>query len=598
MVPPSDDSPKSLGDGATGSDVEPSEPSSPQSVGDQSTTGDMGSSISDLADVGEDFGDGSEEIVDLEARYEIQKTLGIGGMGEVVLARDKRLNRQVAIKRLKEELGANRKAAQRFLTEAQSVAALNHFNIVQIYDYGRATDGPFIVMEYVGGGSLAEVLTDGEPLELERVIELGSQLCEAIGVAHQAGIIHRDIKPANVLMTAEGMPKLTDFGLARQETVDGGQTQAGAVLGTLDFMPPEQKVDATQTDARSDLWSVGATIYQMATGKSPRVIRLHELPGGLQEVLGKALEDAPGERYQTGGEFRDALRTAGRVTQGSATLSEGECPGCGESNPHDLKFCRHCGETLEPGCLSCQEPMGVWSTFCGACGTSVEDALSDIREQLDVSKQEIETLGQGALYAEAIEACGVLGETDHPQLAEYAEWSSEMVVQLQEEQSRRETERGELLAAARASYADHADRDVLQLLERVPEPLRDEEVRDLLEQATVRTTRSRELKEALNRAITAKDYDGLLPQVQEYLGLRPQDDAAVQLLEQLKAREGRHQARLLSTSKSRVKELVGELRHQEALTLLKQLSESGRLKSAELRSWVETTRTKVRPEYA
>ena len=132
MVPPSDDSPKSLGDGATGSDVEPSEPSSPQSVGDQSTTGDMGSSVSDLDALAVNLDDEQHEIVDLATRYEIQETLGQGGMGEVVLARDKRLNRDVAIKRLKEELGANRKAAQRFLTEAQSVAALNHFNIVQI----------------------------------------------------------------------------------------------------------------------------------------------------------------------------------------------------------------------------------------------------------------------------------------------------------------------------------------------------------------------------------------------------------------------------------------------------------------------------------
>jgi serine/threonine protein kinase len=247
MVPPPDETPKSLGDGVTGSDVEPREDSSAQSLGDQSTTGDMGSSVSDLDALVGDFEDDQGEVIDLEARYEIQKTLGIGGMGEVVLAQDKRLNRQVAIKRLKQVLGASRRAAQRFLTEAQSVAALNHFNIVQIHDYGQAADGPFIVMEYVGGGSLAETL-EGGALELERVIELGCQLCDAIGVAHQAGIIHRDIKPANVLMTAEGMPKLTDFGLARQETVDGGQTQAGAVLGTLDFMPPEQKVDATKKD--------------------------------------------------------------------------------------------------------------------------------------------------------------------------------------------------------------------------------------------------------------------------------------------------------------------------------------------------------------
>jgi len=518
-------------------------------------------------------------------------------MGEVMLARDRRLKRQVAIKRLKEELGASRKAAQRFLTEAESIAALNHFNIVQIFDYGQAADGPFIVMEYVGGGSLAETL-EGGALELERVIELGCQLCDAIGVAHQAGIIHRDIKPANVLMTAEGLPKLTDFGLARQETVDGGQTQAGAMLGTLDFMPPEQKVDATKTDARSDLWSLGATVYQMATGKSPRVIRLHELPGGLQEVLGKALEDAPDERYQTAGEFRDALRTAGTASKGPSVLSEGECPGCGQPNPLDLKFCRHCGETLETGCLGCREPMGVWSTFCGACGMNVEDALSGVREQLDARKQEIETLGQGARYAKAIEACGVLGKTDHPQLTEYAEWSTGMVAQLQQEQSRRETERGELLAAARASYADHADRDVLQLLERVPEPLRDEEVRGLLQQATVRTKRSQELKEELNRAIASKDYDGLVPQVEEYLGLRPGDDAAVQLLDQLQARKTRRrQDGLLSSWRTRVEELVGEMRHQEALAVLTQLVKSGQADSEELRSWVETTREEVGREY-
>jgi hypothetical protein len=153
MANPSDETPRSLGDGVTGSDVGPAEDSSAQSIGegvtgsdvgspgtssaqslgDQSTTGDMSSSVSDLLDLGEDFGEESDEIVDLEARYEIQKTLGIGGMGEVVLARDKRLNRKVAIKRLKEELVASRRAAQRFLTEAQSVAALNHFNIVQIY---------------------------------------------------------------------------------------------------------------------------------------------------------------------------------------------------------------------------------------------------------------------------------------------------------------------------------------------------------------------------------------------------------------------------------------------------------------------------------
>ena len=238
MVPPPDDTPRSLdgevtGDGeprlsqgqslgeqATGADLDSVASQGPRSLGDQSTAGDMGSSVSDLDDLGVGLDD-DLEIVDLEARYEFEGELGRGGMGEVMLARDRRLKRQVAIKRLKEELGASRKAAQRFLTEAESIAALNHFNIVQIFDYGRASDGPFIVMEYVDGGSLAETLAEGR-LEQTTAVELIDQLCQALTVTHAQGVIHRDIKPANVLMTRDGVPKLTDFGLARQESVDGG----------------------------------------------------------------------------------------------------------------------------------------------------------------------------------------------------------------------------------------------------------------------------------------------------------------------------------------------------------------------------------------
>ena len=263
MVPPSDDSPKSLGDGATGSDVEPSEPSSPQSLGDQSTTGDMGSSVSDLDDLGVGLDD-DLEIVDLEARYEFEGELGRGGMGEVLLARDRRLNRQVAIKRLKEELGASRKAAQRFLTEAESIAALNHFNIVQIFDYGRATDGPFIVMEYVDGGSLAETLAEGR-LEQSTAVELIDQLCQALTVTHAQGVIHRDIKPANVLMTRDGVPKLTDFGLAhstRGQQV-GAHSNADEFPGTPTYMSPEQIASGAVVDERSDIFSMGVVLYEV-----------------------------------------------------------------------------------------------------------------------------------------------------------------------------------------------------------------------------------------------------------------------------------------------------------------------------------------------
>jgi tRNA A-37 threonylcarbamoyl transferase component Bud32 len=217
----------------------------PESLGDQATFG--GKLGSDDVVIDDDM-----EIVDLTARYTIEGVLGKGGMGEVQLATDNRLGRKVAIKRIRGDAGKSRTAVSRFLTEAKSIATLNHANIVQIYDYGRDKDGPFLILEYVEGKSLLERCQEGA-IPLEEAVDLTCQVCDGLGKAHDAGIIHRDLKPANVLLTKEGVPKLTDFGLARVETGDTGQTMAGAVLGTLDFMPPEQRRDATQADARSDL---------------------------------------------------------------------------------------------------------------------------------------------------------------------------------------------------------------------------------------------------------------------------------------------------------------------------------------------------------
>ena len=139
-------------------------------------------------------------------------------------------------------------------------------------------------------------------------LELFVTVCRAVQHAHQKGVIHRDIKPANILLTSRGEPKLTDFGLARQETADHGQTQTGAVLGTIDYIPPEQFRDATAVDARSDLYSLAATLYQMVTGKSPRKINFKNVPTPLQDILEKALEEEQDDRYQTAQEFRDALK--------------------------------------------------------------------------------------------------------------------------------------------------------------------------------------------------------------------------------------------------------------------------------------------------
>ncbi|MGB4740645.1 MAG: serine/threonine-protein kinase, partial [Fuerstiella sp.] len=219
---------KSLSDQPTFGDGTQPEDKGPQSLGDEVTFG-------DAAGGGEAVFDDGMEIVDLSARYTVEGVLGKGGMGEVLLATDTRLNRKVAIKRMLGDAANSRTAVSRFLTEAQSIAALNHANIVQIYDYGRAADGPFLIMEFVEGRSLLDKCRDGA-LDLDEAVALTCQLCDGLGKAHDAGIIHRDIKPANVLMTNDGVPKLTDFGLAKDEAADSGLSMAGAVLGTLDFM--------------------------------------------------------------------------------------------------------------------------------------------------------------------------------------------------------------------------------------------------------------------------------------------------------------------------------------------------------------------------
>src|SRR3954447_5200170 len=216
-------------------------------------------------------------VVRIGGRYELGELLGRGGMAEVRKGTDIRLGRTVAVKRLRTDLAADPTFQARFRREAQSAAGLNHPNIVSVYDTGEemSPDGshvqPYIVMEYVAGRTLREVLNDGRQVLPERALEIAAGILAALDCSHRAGIIHRDIKPANVMLTPSGDVKVMDFGIARA-VADGTSTvtQTQAVVGTAQYLSPEQARGET-VDRRSDVYSTGCVLFELLAGRPPFV---------------------------------------------------------------------------------------------------------------------------------------------------------------------------------------------------------------------------------------------------------------------------------------------------------------------------------------
>jgi serine/threonine protein kinase len=473
------------------------------------------------------------EVVDLDARYKIEGTLGQGGMGAVLLATDTRLDRKVAIKRILGEAAGNRMAVQRFLTEAKAIAALNHSNIVQIYDYGRAKDGPFLIMEYVDGGSLLDRCRESA-LPLDEAIAVACQLCDGLARAHDLGIIHRDIKPANVLLTQDGIPKLTDFGLAKTEAADHGQTMTGAVLGTPDFMPPEQRRDAAEVDSRSDLWSLAATVYQMVTGRSPKIIRFNNIPKAMQDVLARALEERKDARYQTARELRDVLKAAtggtGVATKASVPppvvaddLREGQCKACGTvTSDLTKKFCRNpkCGASLRVPCLKCDAQIPVWDGVCGECGGNQPALLNAHIKSLSARRLEAERLVAESAFDAAVQCVEGIAEEIRPECAEIAAWAKSFVAATTEEAARRQTAARQSLEEARKHVEACDYPAAIHAVETILEPFRDTQAIELLSECRLRQEEADWLITEIAGRIKRKEMTGLLPLVERATELR------------------------------------------------------------------------------
>src|ERR687893_720204 len=268
----------------------------------------------------------------VDGRYVLGESLGSGGMGEVYLAHDRVLERDVALKVLRNQYAGDEEFAERFKREARSAASLSHPNIVQVYDRGETEDGSsYIAMEYVPGGTLKEKIVGEGPL--------GTREAAALGAAHERGMVHRDIKPQNVLLTARDEAKVADFGIARAgSSVTISRT--GSVMGTAGYMSPEQALGKSATP-KSDLYSLGVVLYEVLTGelpytadnpiavsmkhvnqpvRSPREID-PTIPEGMDALVTRLMAKDPEDRYDSADELADDLWRVSRGREPTAVLA-------------------------------------------------------------------------------------------------------------------------------------------------------------------------------------------------------------------------------------------------------------------------------------
>jgi serine/threonine-protein kinase len=273
-------------------------------------------------------------LPDRIGNFEVIKQLGAGGMGAVYLGRDAELGREVAIKVIRQEVH-DQEVLDRFFREARAAAKLRHPNIITIYASGQHEHQPYMVLEFVDGDSLADIIKERRALPLEEKLSYIDQICAGLHFAHKAGIVHRDIKPANIMVDREGVVRVLDFGIARIE--GSAMTQDGTLIGSLNYMSPEQMMGRA-VDHRSDIFSVGSVAYELLTYQQafkgtlndglyhrlpnedpPPIDSLApEVPPGVVDVINRALKKAPDDRFQNLADMRAALGVVGAGQLGSA----------------------------------------------------------------------------------------------------------------------------------------------------------------------------------------------------------------------------------------------------------------------------------------
>lgn len=328
----------------------------------------------------------------LEDFFAIKSKVGDGGMGVVYLAKDIRLNRYVAIKRLKSQFLVDAQIRKRFLQEAKAVASLNHANIVHIYFIGEDNDGPYFVMEYVEGAvadpenqdkpnppqTLEQYIATNGVMNIDEAIEFMGKIGGAVAAAHASGVIHRDLKPSNILIDISNFPKIVDFGLARLTNVELGAsslTVEGDKFISLGYGAPEQEQDASTTDERADIYGLGGIAYYILTGKNPRFFREDDLPEYMRASITKALATDREQRWESAEAFIASLMQCKTesLTEYLTVKTTWRCKWCDTINSLTTNYCGNCGWDGGTFCPECGSPNHFGIMFCSTCGANCKE---------------------------------------------------------------------------------------------------------------------------------------------------------------------------------------------------------------------------------
>ena len=358
----------------------------------------------------------------IAGRYEVQRAIGRGGMGTVWLARDNRLGRDVAVKQIGALPGESANETRRAMREARSAAALNHPNAVAVYDVVDHDGAPWLVMEYVEGETLADVIAREGALDPRRVADIGSQLASALSRAHERGIVHRDIKPGNVLIDRAGTPKISDFGIARG-LGDEALTQTGFVTGTPGYLSPEL-ARGEDPDVASDVWALGATLYGAVEGHPPFAPRQNpiallqdiaggepqpmELAGPVGGAIAAMMDKDPAQRW----DMATAADRLGRIARGDNTLTLPMAAGAAAAGATEVLPSAHeptqAMATPTPATPAPQEEAGYAAPAAAAAygasqpgpggGRDVSEHRSGSRRWLPVALALLLLLGLGGFY--------------------------------------------------------------------------------------------------------------------------------------------------------------------------------------------------------